>query len=62
MAHLAASCGIPEGRAPLHQGLARLWSLDAATADRARQALVLLADHELNASTFATRVPASTGA
>lgn len=62
VAHLAASCGIPEGRAPLHQGLARLWSLDAATADRVRQALVLLADHELNASTFATRVAASTGA
>ncbi len=30
--------------------------------DLIRQALVLLADHELNASTFATRVAASTGA
>ena len=33
-----------------------------ATADLIRRALVLLADHELNASTFAARVAASTGA
>ena len=31
-------------------------------ADILRRALVLLADHELNASTFATRVAVSTGA
>lgn len=46
---------------PFHQRLARQWNCPDA-ADTIRQALVLLADHELNASTFATRVTASTGA
>ena len=46
---------------PLHQRLARQWGCPQA-AEVIRQALVLLADHELNASTFATRVTASTGA
>jgi citrate synthase len=36
--------------------------LSTAHAERVRQALVLVADHELNASTFVTRVAASTGA
>ncbi|MGH8148719.1 MAG: citrate synthase [Steroidobacteraceae bacterium] len=45
----------------LHESLAGAWSRPAA-ADLIRRALVLLADHELNASTFATRVAASTGA
>jgi citrate synthase len=62
ISHLAAACGVPPGAAPLHTGLARLWSLDARGASLVRQALILLADHELNASTFATRVAASTGA
>ncbi|MCR0984969.1 citrate/2-methylcitrate synthase [Roseomonas populi] len=62
VSHLAAACGVPPGTAALHEGLAHLWSLDAGQADLVRQALVLLADHELNASTFATRVAASTGA
>jgi citrate synthase len=47
-------------REPLHMRLARAWGRPAA-ADVIRRALVLLADHELNASTFATRVAASTG-
>lgn len=46
---------------PLHERLARAWRRPAA-AELIRRALVLLADHELNASTFATRVAASTGA
>ncbi|MBV5296158.1 MAG: citrate synthase [Curvibacter lanceolatus] len=46
---------------PLHLRLARQWGCPQA-AELIRQALVLLADHELNASTFATRVTASTGA
>lgn len=46
---------------PLHLRLADAWRQPAA-ADAIRRALVLLADHELNASTFATRVAASTGA
>jgi citrate synthase len=48
--------------APIHQRLAGAWGCDAAGADLIRRALVLLADHELNASTFAARVAASTGA
>jgi len=45
----------------LHLRLARAWSKPQA-AQSIRYALVLLADHELNASTFATRVAISTGA
>jgi citrate synthase len=45
----------------VHERLARAWERPKA-ADAIRRALVLLADHELNASTFATRVAASTGA
>jgi citrate synthase len=44
-----------------HQKLANLWQLNAQQGDILRQALVLLADHELNPSTFAARVAASTG-
>jgi citrate synthase len=47
---------------PIHARLAQAWGCDAAGADLLRRALVLLADHELNASTFAARVTASTGA
>ena len=46
----------------IHARLAEAWSLDAAGAELIRITLVLLADHELNASTFAARVTASTGA
>ncbi|WP_419319436.1 citrate synthase family protein [Caulobacter sp. ErkDOM-E] len=56
----AAAGEVTEG--PAHQRLARAWGVDAAGADLLRMALVLLADHELNASTFAARVAASTGA
>ncbi|CDX23531.1 Citrate synthase [Mesorhizobium sp. ORS 3324] len=59
---LATSLGAGPGAAPVHERLARGWSVDAAGADLIRKALVLLADHELNASTFAARVAASTGA
>jgi citrate synthase len=50
------------GEGPIHHRLAQAWGLDAPGADLVRRALVLLADHELNASTFAVRVAASTGA
>jgi citrate synthase len=50
------------GDGPIHERLARGWSLDAAGTDLVRRALVLLADHELNPSTFAARIAASTGA
>jgi citrate synthase len=46
----------------IHQRLAHAWGCDEVGADLLRWALVLLADHELNASTFAARVTASTGA
>lgn len=46
---------------PAHAALADAWDAPAA-ADIIRRALVLLADHEMNASTFAVRVAASTGA
>lgn len=49
-------------RGLLHQRLARAWGCDREGEDLIRRALVLLADHELNASTFAARVTASTGA
>lgn len=44
----------------LHQRLAESWDRPAATSI-IRRALVLFADHELNASTFAARVTASAG-
>jgi citrate synthase len=53
---------IGPGMGPLHNRLATLWDLNAQDADVLRCALVLLSDHELNPSTFAVRVCASTGA
>ncbi len=47
---------------PIHRMLARAWALDEDGAEMLRGALVLCADHELNASAFAVRVVASTGA
>jgi citrate synthase len=56
-----AVCGEVES-GPIHERLARAWSCGVRGADLIRRALVLLADHELNPSTFAARVTASTGA
>jgi citrate synthase len=47
------------GDGSIHDRLAAAWSCEP---DLIRRTLVLLADHELNASTFAARVTASTGA
>ena len=47
---------------PVHRQLAAYWGLDDKGADLVRRCLVLLADHELNASTFVARCVASTGA
>jgi citrate synthase len=52
---------VPASR-PCHCRIAEAWHLDAAGADLVRRCLVLLADHELNASTFVARCVASTGA
>jgi citrate synthase len=57
----SAAVGTPV-TAPLHRSLAKGWQVDEAGADLIRRALILSADHELNASTFAVRVVASTGA
>ena len=47
---------------PLHRQIARAWAPKHKHAeDLIRRALVLLADHELNASTFTVRCAASTG-
>ena len=47
---------------PLHLQIAGAWAPDNKhAADLIRRALVLLADHELNASTFTVRCAASTG-
>lgn len=46
----------------LHLQVAQAWQADAAQTDWIRAALVLLADHELNASTFTVRCVAATGA
>lgn len=51
-----------DGAGGVHERLAKTWKLSAAHADLVRRALVLVADHELNPSTFAARVAASTGA
>ncbi|MBI1181561.1 MAG: citrate synthase [Alphaproteobacteria bacterium] len=47
---------------PAHEMAAASWDLSPAGGDLVRRAMVLLADHELNASTFAVRIVASTGA
>ncbi|MBV8737926.1 MAG: citrate synthase family protein [Alphaproteobacteria bacterium] len=61
-----AACLVPgrvaDQTAPVHAQLAAAWQLDQGGADLVRRCLVLLADHELNASTFVARCVASTGA
>lgn len=56
-----AVCGQVDG-GPIHERLGRAFGCGPRGMDLVRRALVLLADHELNASTFAARVAASTGA
>ncbi|QQS12434.1 MAG: citrate synthase family protein [Rhodospirillales bacterium] len=57
----AITRGAGPSTAPIHRQIADAWRLDDDGADLVRAALVLAADHELNASTFAVRVAASTG-
>ena len=57
-----AVAGGSSAQGPIHARLAAAWACDRNGADLIRRCLVLLADHELNASTFAARVAASTGA
>ncbi|MGC2199688.1 MAG: citrate synthase family protein [Stellaceae bacterium] len=62
--HELAACiaSVPPSSRPVHEQLAAAWQLDEDQADILRRALVLIADHELNASTFVARCVASTGA
>ena len=48
--------------APIHRRLAAAWKLGDPGADLIRRCLVLIADHELNPSTFVARCVASTAA
>jgi citrate synthase len=58
----AAMIGGEPSAEPLHRQIARAWAPKHRHAeDLIRRALVLLADHELNASTFTVRCAASTG-
>ena len=47
---------------PAHEQIGAAWGLEQTGTDLVRRALVLCADHELNASAYAARVVASTGA
>ena len=47
---------------PIHRRLAAAWRLGEGGVDLIRRCLVLIADHELNASTFVARCVASAGA
>ena len=58
----ACVTGVPPSSQPIHEQLAGFWRLDDGGADLVRRCLALLADHELNASTFVARCVASTGA
>ncbi|MES2613500.1 MAG: citrate synthase family protein [Pseudomonadota bacterium] len=64
LVRLLAACllGTAPSAAPIHEQCASAWQLDADGADLVRMALVLCADHELNASGFTARCVASTGA
>ena len=58
----AAMIGTEPSADPIHKQIARAWAPKHKHAeDLIRRALVLLADHELNASTFTLRCAASTG-
>ena len=63
---VAALAGAVTGKLPgdlaIHDHLAHIWKLDRRGADLVRRCLVLVADHELNASTYVARCVASTGA
>ncbi|MGC1550977.1 MAG: citrate synthase family protein [Rhodanobacter sp.] len=59
----ALLCNTRPDQRPIHQLMAQTWHRgDTHLPELVRSALVLCADHELNASAFATRVAASTGA
>lgn len=58
----AIVAAIPANAEPVHRILARAWKVEPPVGEIMRAALVLCADHELNASAFTVRVIAATGA
>ena len=58
----ASFCEMPVTTAPVHERFAEAWGLNEAGADLIWTALILAADHELNASAFTVRCVASTRA
>lgn len=62
MTAVSAAGRVDDPGGPIHHLLATAWSRDQRAPDLVRRALVLCADHELNASTYAARVAASAGA
>src|SRR5262249_26622806 len=65
LANIVAGVGEPgpdRGSGAAHSRLAAAWQLGETGTDLLRRCLVLLADHELNASTFVARCVASTAA
>ncbi len=59
---MAEAAADAPARQPIHLAFARAWGVRGAEVELLRRALVLIADHELNASAFAVRIVASTGA
>lgn len=59
---LASAFGAQHGKRPLHLRFAQAWKLSPQSAELLRTGMVLLVDHELTSSAFATRIAASTGA
>jgi citrate synthase len=57
--HALAGCvtPVPTRPEPIHRRLAAAWNLDQAGGEIVRGCLVLIADHELNASTFVVASP-----
>lgn len=64
LVRILAACALRRVPAsePVHRQLAEAWGVGERGADLIRRALVLCADHELNASSFTARCIASTGA
>jgi citrate synthase len=58
----AAITGKMPSKLPIHEQLAKAWRLDPIGADLVRRCLVLVADHELTASTYVARCVAATRA
>lgn len=61
--HLASTFGaLNQPEMSVHQRLALGWGMEKEVANILRRAMVLLADHELTSSAFASRIAASNGA